>query len=71
MSILIFNGFRLTAQASEAALQSKAASEQTRALRDQVVRDVRTAWLDANTAIQRVTVTTELLKQANTALGCR
>ena len=68
VSIPIFNGFRLTAQASEAALQSKAATEQTRALRDQVVRDVRTAWLNANTALQRVAVTTELFKQANTAL---
>jgi outer membrane protein len=68
VSIPIFNGFRLTSQASEAALQSKAASEQTRVLRDQVVRDVRTAWLNANTAMQRVTVTAELLKQANTAL---
>jgi outer membrane protein len=68
VSIPIFNGFRLTAQASEAALQSKAATEQTRALRDQVVRDVRTAWLNANTAMQRVTVTAELLKEANTAL---
>lgn len=68
VSIPIFNGYRLSAQASEAALQSKAASEQTRALRDQVVRDVRTAWLNANTAMQRVTVTAELLKQANTAL---
>jgi outer membrane protein len=68
VSIPIFNGFRLTAQASEAALQSKAAAEQTRALRDQVVRDVRTAWLNANTARQRVTVTAELLKQADTAL---
>jgi outer membrane protein len=68
VSIPIFNGFRITAQASEAALQSKAAIEQTRALRDQVVRDVRTAWLNANTAMQRVTVTAELLKQANTAL---
>jgi outer membrane protein len=68
VSIPIFNGFRLPAQASEAAIQSKAATEQTRALRDQVVRDVRTAWLNANTAMQRVTVTAELLKQANTAL---
>lgn len=68
VSIPIFNGFRLTAQASEAALQSKAATEQTRALRDQVVRDVRTAWLNANTTMQRVTVTAELLKQANIAL---
>jgi outer membrane protein len=68
VNIPIFNGFRLTAQASEAALQAKAASEQTRAMRNQVARDVRTAWLNANTAMQRVTVTTELLKQANTAL---
>ncbi len=68
ISIPLFNGFRLTAQASEAALQAQAASEQTRVLRDQVVSDVRAAWLNANTAMQRVTVTAELLKQANTAL---
>jgi outer membrane protein len=68
VSIPIFNGFRLTAQASEAALQAKAATEQTRALRDQIVRDVRTAWLNANTALQRVTVTSELVREANTAL---
>jgi outer membrane protein len=68
VSIPIFNGFRLSAQASEASLQAQAASEQTRALREQVTRDVRTAWLNANTAWQRVTVTGELLRQANTAL---
>ncbi|MDP9050852.1 MAG: TolC family protein [Acidobacteriota bacterium] len=68
ISIPIFNGFRLTAQASEAALQAQAASEQTRALREKVARDVRTAWLNANTALQRVTVTSELVQEANTAL---
>ena len=68
MNVPIFNGFRYHSQAAEAALQSQAASERTRALRDQVVRDVRTAWLNANTALQRVTVTGELLKQANLAL---
>ena len=68
ISIPIFSGFRLTAQASEAALQAQAASEQTRALRDQIARDVRTAWLNANTAFQRVTVTSELVREANTAL---
>jgi outer membrane protein len=68
VSIPIFNGFRFTAQASQAALQAKAATEETHALRELVVRDVQTAWLNANTALQRVTVTTELLKQANTAL---
>ena len=68
LSIPIFNGFRLTAQASEASLQAQVASEKTRALRDQVARDVRTAWLDANTALLRVTVTEELVREVNTAL---
>jgi len=68
LNIPIFNGSRFTAQASEAALQAQTASEQTRALREQVVRDVRTAWLNANTALQRVTVTAELMQEANTAL---
>jgi outer membrane protein len=68
VSIPIFNGFRLTAEASAASLQAQTASEQTRALRDQVVRDVRTAWLNANTAMQRVTVSAELLRQADIAL---
>jgi outer membrane protein len=68
VSFPIFNGFRFTAQASEAALQVQAASEQTRALQEQVARDVRTAWLNANTALQRVTVTSELVQEANTAL---
>jgi outer membrane protein len=69
MSVPIFNGFRYTAEASQASLEAKAASERTRDLRDQVVRDVRTAWLNANTALQRVTVTGELLRQANLALN--
>jgi len=68
ISIPIFNGFRFSAQASEATLLAQSASETTRALREQVVRDVRTAWLNANTAMQRVTVTSELLKEAATAL---
>jgi outer membrane protein len=68
VSVPIFNGFRFTAQASEAALQAQASNQQTRALREQVARDVRTAWLNANTALQRVTVTGELVKEANTAL---
>jgi outer membrane protein len=34
-----------------------------------IARDVRTAWLESNTAYQRVAVTAELLKQANLALN--
>jgi outer membrane protein len=69
MNIPIFNGFLYSAQAKEAAIRAQADSEQTRELRDRIVRDVRTAWLTANTAYQRVAVSDELLKQANLALS--
>lgn len=69
MSVPIFNGFLFTAQASEAKYRAQAASENTRDLRDQVVRDVRTAWLATNTAFQRVTVSAELAKQADLSLN--
>ena len=68
MNIPVFNGFLYSAQAKEATLRAQAASEQSRDLRNRIVRDVRTAWLAANTAYQRVAVTDELLKQANLAL---
>jgi outer membrane protein len=68
MSVPIFNGFLYAAQASEAKYRAKAATENTRDLRDQVVRDVRTAWLSANTAFQRVSVAEELAKQADLSL---
>jgi outer membrane protein len=68
MSIPIFNGFLFSAEASEAKYRAQAAKENTRDLRDQVVRDVRTAWLSANTAFQRVSVAAELAKQADLSL---
>ena len=69
MSVPIFNGFLYTAQASEAKYRAKAAAENTRDLRDGIVRDVRTAWLAANTAFQRVSVTAELAKEADLGLS--
>ena len=69
MSLPIFNGFLFTSQASEANYRAKAAAENTRDLRDRVVRDVRTAWLSANTAFQRVSVAEELAKQADLSLN--
>jgi outer membrane protein len=68
ISIPIFNGFLYSSQAKEASIRAQAASEQSRDLRDRIVRDVRTAWLASNTAYQRVAVTAELLKEANQAL---
>lgn len=69
MSIPIFNGFLFSAQASEAKYRAQAAGENTRDLRDRIVRDVRTAWLAANTAFQRVGVSAELAKQADLSLS--
>ncbi|HEX3438210.1 MAG TPA: TolC family protein [Pseudacidobacterium sp.] len=69
MNIPIFNGFLYSAQAKEASIRAQAASEQSRDLHDQIVRDIRTSWLAANTAFQRVAVTAELLKEANLALN--
>jgi outer membrane protein len=68
LNIPIFNGFLYSAEAKEAAYRSRADEERTRDLRDQIVRDVRTAWLQANTAFQRIGVTAQLLKQANLAM---
>jgi outer membrane protein len=68
MNIPIFNGFLYSAQAKEATIHAQAAAEQSRDLRDHIVRDVRTSWLTAKTAYQRVAVTGDLLKQANLAL---
>jgi outer membrane protein len=68
VNIPIFNGFKFHAEATEADLRAKASDERSRQLVDRIVRDVRTAWLMANTAQQRMSVTHDLLKQANTAL---
>ncbi len=69
MSIPIFNGFLLSAEAAEAKYRAQAATENTRDLRDRIVRDVRTVWLAANTAFQRVGVSAELAKQADLSLS--
>ena len=68
MDIPVFNGFLYTAQAKEAKIRAQATKEQSRDLRDRIVRDIRTSWLAANTAYQRVTVSAELLREANLAL---
>jgi outer membrane protein len=68
IGIPIFNGFKYHSEATEADFRAKASDEQSRGLIDRIVRDVRTAWLKAQTAQQRMAVTAELLKEANTAL---
>jgi outer membrane protein len=69
LRILDSRGFLYQAQAKEASIRAQAASERSRDLQDRIARDVRTAWLAANTAFRRVAVTRELLNQANLALS--
>jgi len=69
MEIPIFNGFQYFARSKEASLRAQAANERLRDMRDLISRDVRTSWLDANTAYQRLTVTQQLLDQAKLALN--
>jgi outer membrane protein len=68
MSIPIFNGFLFSARAHEADYRASALQQQVRDLRDKIARDVRVTWLQSNTAYQRVSVTAQLLQQANLAL---
>jgi outer membrane protein len=67
MSIPIFNGFLFSARAQEADYRASALQQQVRDLRDRIARDVRVTWLQANTAYDRVSVTAQLLQQANLA----
>lgn len=68
VNIPIFNGFLYNAQAQEAKFRAQADAEDARELRDNIVRDVRTSSLQANTAWQRMAVTAQLVKEANLAM---
>ncbi|MFP5226823.1 MAG: TolC family protein [Acidobacteriota bacterium] len=68
LNIPVFTGFLYNAQAKEAKYRAQAASENARDLRDRIVRDVRTSWLQANNNWQRMAVTAQLVKEANLAM---
>jgi len=69
VNIPVFNGFLYPARAREASLRAQAAQEKLRDLRDRISRDVRTSWLNATTAYDRLAVTQQLVEQANLALN--
>jgi outer membrane protein len=68
INVPIFNGFLYSAQAQGVKQRANAANEQTRQLRNRIVRDVQTAWLGANNAYQRIDVTAQLPEQVNQSL---
>jgi outer membrane protein len=68
VNIPIFNGGLFKARESEAALHAKAAAQDVADLTNRITRDVRVAWLNATTALQRVSLTQEFVAQAQLAL---
>jgi outer membrane protein len=68
VNIPILNGGLYRARQSEAELKAKAATERVRDETNLIIRDVRTAYLNASTAFQRVDLTNQLLTQATRAL---
>lgn len=67
VDIPLFNGHLYSALESEAAARARAQNEYLRNLQNTIARDVRTAWLNANSAYQRLSVTDKLLSEANDA----
>lgn len=68
IDIPVFNGFLYPAKAREAQLRAQAVQARLNDLRNQISRDVRTSWLNATTAYNRLAVAQELLDQSNLAL---
>jgi outer membrane protein len=69
VNIPIFNGRQFNALHAEANAQASAQQQYLRDLQNSVVREVRKAWLNANSGYQRLAVTQQLLNQANLALN--
>ncbi len=67
VNIPIFNGKLYNARHIEADSQAKAQQPFIRDLQDLIVRDVRTSWLNASSAFQRLAFTEQLLNEATQA----
>jgi outer membrane protein len=68
VQIPVFNGFLYNAKSRETDLRAQEVRERLADLRNRISRDVRNSWLAASTAFDRVSVSEQLLVQANQAL---
>ena len=68
INIPVLNGGLFSARRAEAEQRAAAADSDVRDLSIQIAREVRIAWLEANTAARRLDVTSRLILQANEAL---
>lgn len=69
INVPIFNGFLYPARSREAGLRAQADSEQLRDLKDRIANDVRTSWLNAITAYNRISVSQQFVDQTNLAFN--
>jgi outer membrane protein len=67
LNVPIFAGGLYVARQREAELRASADAELLRALEDDVIRDVRIAWLNLNNARERLRTTGQLVDHANDA----
>ncbi len=68
LSLPFLNGGLYSARFAEADLRAQAADKDVLDLSVQISRDVKIAWLEANTAFRRLALTDRLLAQASEAL---
>lgn len=64
VSVPLFNGRLFAARATEAEYRAQAAAQLVRSVENRVSRDVQVAFLNAQSAWQRLSVTQQLLEQA-------
>jgi len=69
INIPVFNGFLYNARAKTADLQTETAKQRLLDERNNIARDVRTAWQQSQQAFERLGVTQQLREQANLGLN--
>lgn len=67
LSVPLFAGDLYAARQHEAELRAQSDAEQVRVLEDNIIRDVRIAWLNLNDALQQLKTTEDLLQNATEA----
>ena len=67
LSLPLFAGGLYSARQHEAEMRAQSDNELIRVLEDNVIRDVRIAWLNVNTALQQLQTTEDLVRSATEA----
>jgi outer membrane protein len=68
VNIPVFNGFLFNARKNEARLKEEAQHQQLLDTQNRAARDLRIAWLNANTAYRQLDLSNQLLDEASKAL---